>query len=307
MEKIISIMFSFFFILLSCKEPENKEKVKLENETNVIKQNHEININDFIGAWEIKNDSNENSDTFSINFLESATGKLIGYYCAVARNGNKIDCTPDKEININEVRKEDDQYLVSFKSFFGATKGEARISLVNGKLHWKVVKKPVGEFYCPIEVYLTKKNTENLLIINSNKSVNLNSGNYKGTDITMSLYKDIIEKYGCGGDNMITGKDLGQFNDNEIFIVENDCGDFPFKDLISVKNGKMIDKLSIESSSFDIEKFETQDIKDETDYTFNIIDLFNIEIKETQSINSKNHGYTINKYFLDKDGRFYKK
>ena len=72
----------------------------------------------------------------------------------------------------------------------------------------------------------------------------------------MSLYRNIIEEYGCG-DNSVMGKTLGKSGDYEVFIVENNCGDFPFKDLISVKEGKTIDKLTIMSSSFDVEKSET--------------------------------------------------
>ena len=133
MKKTISILISLFFILLSCKQNDNKKNVTLENKISVL-QNSENNLNDLLGNWEIKSNT-ENSNTFSLILLKNPKGSLEGFYCAVVRNGNKIDCSPNKEINIKEIKKQNNEYLVSFKSFFGAVNGEAKISLINGKLH----------------------------------------------------------------------------------------------------------------------------------------------------------------------------
>lgn len=121
----------------------------------------------------------------------------------------------------------------------------------------------------------------------------------------MKLYKDIIEYYGCG-DYSVNGKVLEKQNEIEVFIVENDCGDFPFKHLISVENGKIIDKITIEENAFDVEKSETQNIQDEIDTTFDIRDMSNIEIKTTHSINGKKVSTATSNYFLDKKGTFQK-
>ena len=306
MKKSIPILLLLLFILFSCKQNENKERIITENKTAAI-QNNDNNIVDFLGDWEMENNSKGNNDTFSINLSKSTSGKLYGYYCAVARNGNKIDCTSDREININEIKKESNQYLVSFKSFFGATNGEAKIILSNGRLHWQVTKKPIGEFYCPLDAYLTKKNISHSINSKSvGKTINLSDKNNKGKNITIKLYKDIIEEYGCG-DYSVNGISLGKYNDFEIFIVENNCGDFPFKDLISVKNGKIADKLLIESSSFDIEKSEIHNIKDQTDFTFDIINFSNIQVKENHTINNKVQSNKVKKYFLDNNGKFLEK
>lgn len=306
MKKSIPILLLLLFILFSCKQNENKERIITENKTAAI-QNNDNNIVDFLGDWEMENNSKGNNDTFSINLSKSTSGKLYGYYCAVARNGNKIDCTSDREININEIKKESNQYLVSFKSFFGATNGEAKIILSNGRLHWQVTKKPIGEFYCPLDAYLTKKNISHSINSKSvGKTIDLSDKNYKGKDITMQLYKDIIEEYGCG-DNSVTGKDLGEFNVYEVFIVENNCGDFPFKNIISIKDGKIIDKLLIGSSSFDIEKSETENIKDQTDYTFNINNFTDIQVKEIHTVNNKIEYTKTSSYSLNTNGKFEKK
>ena len=104
MKKTISILISSFFILLSCKQNDNKKNVTLENKISVL-QNSENNLNDLLGNWEIKSNA-ENSNTFSLILLKNPKGSLEGFYCAVVRNGNKIDCSPNKEINIKEIKKQ---------------------------------------------------------------------------------------------------------------------------------------------------------------------------------------------------------
>lgn len=302
MRKIILTLNCFLFLFFSCKQNENKEKISINNASSIIEK---INLSDFVGEWEMESNSKNGSDTFSINFSKSSKGILEGYYCAVARNGGKIDCTTDKEINITEVKKEDEGYLVSFKSFFGAKDGVAKISIKNDKVFWQVIKKPIGEFYCPLEAYLTKKNPAAISTNNSDNTLNINSENYKGGDITMQLYKNIIDEYGCG-ENSVIGKSLGKYKNYEIFIVENDCGDFPFKDLISVDNGKIVDKLTIESSSFDIEKSENQNQQDQTDDTYELKSFSNIQIKEIHSVNNKIESNKTNKYLLNGKGKFIK-
>lgn len=117
------------------------------------------------------------------------------------------------------------------------------------------------------------------------------------------MYKDIIESYGCG-DLSISGIFVEEQNNYKIFIIENHCGDFPFKDLISVKNGKIIDKLLIESSSFDIEKFESNKLKDKQDVNFEINGLKKIKITTIHALNDKIESNKTNIYGLTPEGKF---
>ena len=264
MNKIILMFVVLSFI--SCKE--KTTTLNQLNSNYKIISNENVNIDNFLGDWEM-NSSKSNDDTFTLHLSKNSNGNIEGFYCAIAKNGNKIDCSPDKENNIKSIKILADGISLQFESFFGAKNGEVKISLSNKKLHWKIVKKPIGEFYCPDDAYLYKK-VENLSQSKLLDKINVSSKNYKGSDITMQLYKEIIENYGCG-ENSVNGKTLGKNNIFELFIVENDCGDFPFKDLISVKSGKIVDKLNIESSSFDIEKSERDNIQDKTEITFNVI------------------------------------
>ncbi|MFC6269747.1 hypothetical protein [Frigoriflavimonas asaccharolytica] len=306
MDKTILTTFLIVFSLFSCKQSNDTPKPEINNNL-IVNSKQELNLDDFIGEWTLANTSNSvNDHTFSINFSKNKKQFLEGYYCAVAKHGNKIDCATDKEINIKEIKKDNDGIIISFMSFFGAENGEAKLTLSEGKLHWQVTKKPIGEFYCPLDAFLVKKKEEVILSSqNNSKIVNLTSENYKGKDITMQLYKEIIESYGCG-DNSVKGMSLGNYNSVEIFILENDCGDFPFKDIVSVKNGKIIDKLEIESDSWDIEKDE-KNIRDETILIFNIDNLSNINITKSHLIDSKIDKVEKFKYLISTNGEFIKK
>lgn len=297
--KTILLPLLAVFSLFSCKQKENTlQYTKTANKSL-------IDTNVFVGNWIVESSFNKNDDTFSLHLFKNKNGLLEGYYCAITKNGSKIDCTSDKEINIRTIKNENNFVIVLFESFFGAKNGEAKITLENDKIHWEILKNPTGEFYCPNNAYLVKQLDKISTSINKNTTISLNSNNYEGSDITMKLYKDIIEYYGCG-DYSVNGKVLEKQNEIEVFIVENDCGDFPFKHLISVENGKIIDKITIEENAFDVEKSETQNIQDEIDTTFDIRDMSNIEIKTTHSINGKKVSTATSNYFLDKKGTFQK-
>lgn len=299
MKKITILFLLTLFSFFSCKQDERP----VVNNNNSINKNIDVNIEEFVGDWELENNSPGINNTFSIHLQKNSSGVLEGYYCAVVRNGTKIDCSPYKEINIKTVDKQKEGYLVSFESFFGAKNGRALIKVKNNKLYWQIIKEPLGDFYCPKSVYLIKTNIEKK---SNNNSKVINRKNYKSQDITLQLYKDIIESYGCG-DLSISGIFVEEQNNYKIFIIENHCGDFPFKDLISVKNGKIIDKLLIESSSFDVEKFESNKLKDKQDVNFEINGLKKIQITTIHTLNDKIYSNKTNIYGMTSEGKFQQK
>lgn len=73
--------------------------------------------------------------------------ELSGAYCYVARYGAKIDCDPEGE-NVSGILSLDGRDAsVEFDSTFGATSGEAQLSLRGQKLTWKLLKVPEGGAY----------------------------------------------------------------------------------------------------------------------------------------------------------------
>ncbi|WP_193101075.1 hypothetical protein [Burkholderia sp. Z1] len=105
-------------------------------------------MDSFVGEWGWSNSSG--TMTFSID-LKKQGDRLYGQYCAIAQNGNKIDCDDEENKNIDGIIGGDGKSaFVNFYSFFGAKNGNAFLRMVNGRLIWHVVRNPIeGEFYAP--------------------------------------------------------------------------------------------------------------------------------------------------------------
>lgn len=135
MKKITVLLLLIIFSFFSCKQKESKSEINNSPVTSVIS---DLDTQKYSGEWTWE--ENSDNSTFSISLKTKSNGEIEGFYCAVARNGNKIDCSPKNELNIKIIQKQKNGYLVSFYSFFMAKGGEAEINIVNNKLHWKVIK-----------------------------------------------------------------------------------------------------------------------------------------------------------------------
>ena len=136
-------------------------------------------------------------------------------------------------------------------------------------------------------VYCFKKD-KNKNVENNKKDTNYFklpiSSNKIADTSPLKIDKKTFKEYTCGSDAY--GYNLGKMNEFDVYIVNNDCGDFPYKDLIVLNGNKIISKLLIESDSWDIEKDEKK-IRDEIISSFEIDTNFNIKIKTTNKINNK--------------------
>lgn len=106
--------------------------------------------------------------------------------------------------------------------------------------------------------------------------------------IQSKLYKIITKsnfliEYNCGEEDIMGGY-LGDINGFNLYIIENYCGDFPFKNLLVVKNNVLISKLLIDVESWDVEKKETENIEDQTNITFEIEKNYIITIKTEKQL-----------------------
>jgi hypothetical protein len=95
--------------------------------------------------------------TFSISITQH-DGKLTGQYCAVALNGNKIDCSDKLDApNIKFISNKNGRVVVEFSSFFDAKNGLAELNMKDGHLIWHVIKDPMGgEFFAPHDAVLDR-------------------------------------------------------------------------------------------------------------------------------------------------------
>lgn len=115
----------------------------------------------FSGKWtsaETVEGQRKPYSTFTITLSEDRAGNIQGSYCFITQNGNRIDCSPDKELNISgQVERDEGVAVIKFFSFFGAVGGIAKITVGDGELIWDVVTLPKGgDYYGPLHVKMKK-------------------------------------------------------------------------------------------------------------------------------------------------------
>lgn len=175
--KNYSILLICILLLLSCKK-ESLKNLRAGKEQSIVINNKNANEykeekNDISGKWYYEFNSSENellNRTFEINFVVEE-GVLKGQYCAVAKNGNRIDCSEDVKYNISGTVK-GNKIAINFYSFLGGKNGEAEIVILNdGSISWKIIKQTdLAENYAPLNCVLKKENStenfEGLYILN---------------------------------------------------------------------------------------------------------------------------------------------
>ncbi|MBN3759476.1 hypothetical protein G3O01_01390 [Burkholderia sp. Ac-20365] len=109
----------------------------------------------FEGAWDWN--GAPSTKAFSIELTQRGN-VLQGQYCAIARNGNRVDCDNERMPNIDGVvDRAGKSAEINFSSFFGGEGGKAKIRIQNDKLIWHVTKNPEnGEFFAPIDAILDR-------------------------------------------------------------------------------------------------------------------------------------------------------
>ena len=107
---------------------------------------------DLSGKWVwVKNNKQH---TFTIN-LEKSNENYFGSYCAVAMSGNRIDCSPEKYANkfTYNPTKPEFEYIPNYSR----AKGIAKLTVVENKLLWEIIKQPESMHFAPKNAYLTKR------------------------------------------------------------------------------------------------------------------------------------------------------
>jgi hypothetical protein len=103
----------------------------------------------FSGKWEYNESVDKTEKPYSILDLsleENGDGDIRGSYCFVTHFGNKIDCSPDPDVNmIGRATESGRKVLVTFSTFFGAKNGVVELSINDdGSLTWNIIKWPQG-------------------------------------------------------------------------------------------------------------------------------------------------------------------
>ncbi|WP_346986269.1 hypothetical protein [Chryseobacterium sp. POE27] len=295
-----------FLLIVSCKE----NKAKATDTKSVIsspaENNNNASAHNWSGEW-IYQKKQANADVpeeqFTLTIIQEGNS-IKAQYCAIANSGGKIDCESEQKYNVIGNIK-DDKIVGEFFSFFGAPsdKGEFEISLIDDKIHWKVIKAPKGTFYAPDDCVLTKKEhnyTATKPVSSSgNEAVDLlpvdykdleNQNKIKFTDHPEDwLKKAFMDKFDLTAD--ASAKILSK-DGYDLYIVNNVGGDSELIYLVSAKGNAMLNGINVADSNGDSETTKT----------------FSIDAKNTINIFSETGGRRslIEKYAYNL-GKFEKK
>jgi hypothetical protein len=99
------------------------------------------------GEW--RWEKNDEQHDFSVQ-ISMQDGFLLGKHCYILDYGNKIDCSSEREdVSFKVSYRGIDSVQMNIRSCYSGTLGVAEIKLKNGKLHWKLINAPKGEYYLP--------------------------------------------------------------------------------------------------------------------------------------------------------------
>lgn len=106
------------------------------------------------GEW--RWEKNDEQHDFSVQ-ISMQDGFLLGKHCYILDYGNKIDCSSEREDESFKVSYRGiDSVQMNIRSYYSGLLGVAEIKMKNGKLHWKLINAPKGEYYLPKEALLIK-------------------------------------------------------------------------------------------------------------------------------------------------------
>lgn len=273
-----------FLLIVSCKENTAKATDTKAVISSPVENNNSASTQNWSGEW-IYQKKQANADVpeeqFTLTIIQEGNS-IKAQYCAIANSGGKIDCESEQNYNITGSIK-NDKIVGEFFSFFGAPsdKGKFEISLINDKIHWKVIKAPKGTFYAPDDCVLAKKeengSAAKSVSSSGNEAVNLLPVDYKDLENQNKikftnhpedwLQKAFMDKFDLTAD--ASAKILSK-DGYDLYIVNNVGGDSELIYLVSAKGNTMLNGINVADSNGDSETTKTFSIDAKnTIYIFN--------------------------------------
>lgn len=295
-------------------------------------------IDDYVGIWGYESNEKDNDAIiFNLSLRKKTDTTVIGHYCSIMENGNRIDCSDKDEDNINGVLKGDTLFL-NFYGFYGKnSKGSAKMFRGQDKsITWELGNCK-GVFFLPLKVSLVrtdKNKNENKTVEATDYSVTCesihktakislpfdfyqyekyidaqNEGSMEESPFNNTIYLEdsvsLIQFYLCKEDTSMpmTVNRLDVRGDFDLDLVSYTIKDTPslVYRLFTSRKGKFIDKLTI----FNI--VGEQNLGNWYQHTFTIdehcnITIYNNKVQEDRIIKQQ----VIGKYILNKKGHFEK-
>lgn len=116
---------------------------------NCSSQNNDCKI---CGSWQWE--KNDDRHDFSV-VIYLKDGFISGTHCYILDSGKKMDCATDsKEVSFKVINPKTDSIILSIRSYYSGKSGDVKLENRNGKLYWKLIRAPKGEYYFPKEAIL---------------------------------------------------------------------------------------------------------------------------------------------------------
>ena len=108
------------------------------------------------GNWKWEKNDDKRDFTLQVMKLDSI---IVGKHCYIVDSGNKMDCSAqDNDYSFKSAIPNSDSLTVKIRSFYSNEVGIVSIKYYKGKIYWKLLQLPKGEFYLPREAILIKNN-----------------------------------------------------------------------------------------------------------------------------------------------------
>ncbi|MCC8172032.1 MAG: hypothetical protein LIP00_09680, partial [Parabacteroides sp.] len=178
MKKVFFLILLYSFVSVSCNKTPKAGDTK---------------INDFVGKWSYSAED----ETLTLDLELTKDNGIVGKYCNIACNGNRIDCSPEDEKNVTGVFKTDTLYL-KFSGFYDeSARGEAKLYKENDSCIVWILGENKGMFYLPEKATLKKPSLkqENNPDCNDKLSLLITSSSNYVTQEDRNELKAVIDRH----------------------------------------------------------------------------------------------------------------
>ncbi|OXB09380.1 hypothetical protein B0A81_06310 [Flavobacterium plurextorum] len=306
MKKTIVLKYILLlFLLIACKKNENiivGTDIQLKSTERKSTNNEIIPIQ---GKWEWKyNPNNEDVPDmlFTLLIQKSNGNEFIAQYCAIDEKGNRIDCSNEKEYNVNGIIK-GNKIEATFYSFFDSKKTEANVELLilnKDSIQWQITKKVNSELYVPTKCILTKKNKK----ISKSSLLNKNKLPFDFDEYEKLGDKTIYNVYNPDDLPEITKIINDQLNEYPVRIFSIDNEGLAFETFVFETDGDSVTQIIVNIKGNKVLSKEIVGYESDSKNTFKIKKDLSIEMYK---IDNEKKIKTLTKTFqIDKNGSIVK-
>ncbi len=153
---ILTFITTSFLILSGDVKNKTHPKYNIEvSKSLTISKAKKLISTPFEGEWNWE--KNNDTKSFSLTIKQDTSNNLIGTYCYILKNGDKVDCPDGNQISFKLAIPSGNSFSTVFASSYSQQLGNVTITFDGTNLIWQVTQVPGGEYYCPLNAKLIKE------------------------------------------------------------------------------------------------------------------------------------------------------